>query len=130
MAVVFAREITPGLTSLVKKLDDAVAKNSDCKMGSYVVVMTDDDKMEDALKTMADKEKIKKVVLTIDNPNGPPKWKIAKDADVTVLLYVKNTVKESIAIEKGKLDDKAIDGVLAKLDSIKPEKKDEKKKDK
>lgn len=130
MAVVFAREITPGLTSLVKKLDEAVAKNSDCKMGSYVVVMTDDDKAEDALKKMAEKEKIKKVVLTVDNPNGPPKWKLAKEADVTVTLYVKNTVKESIAFEKGKLDDKAIDGVIAKLDGIKPEKKKDEKKDK
>lgn len=98
-------------------------------MGSFVVVMTDDDKAEETLKKMADKEGLKKVVLTIDNPNGPPKWKIEKDADVTVILYVKNTVKETLAFEKGKLDDKAIEKVIAKLDSIKPEKekKDDKK---
>lgn len=112
---------------MVKKLDAAAIENKGCKMGSFVVVMTDDDKSEDALKKMAEKEGIKKVVLTIDNPNGPPKWKIEKDADVTVLLYVKGTVKESLAFGKGKLDDKAIETVIAKLDSIKPEKKDDKK---
>lgn len=115
---------------MVKKLDAAAVANKDCKMGSFVVLMTDDDKMEESLKKLAEKEGIKKLVLAIDNPNGPPKWKIAKDADVTVILYAKQTVKESLAFEKGKLDDKAIDGVIAKLDSIKPEKKDEKKKDK
>jgi archaellum component FlaG (FlaF/FlaG flagellin family) len=109
---------------LVKKLDAAAVANKDCKMGSFVVLMTDDDKMEDALKKMAEKEGLKKVVLTIDNPTGPPKWKIEKDADVTVILYAKNTVKESMAFEKGKLDDKAIEKVIAGLDSIKPEKKD------
>lgn len=127
VAAVFAREITPGLTSLVKKLDDAAIANKSCKMGSYVVIMSDDDKLEDELKKLAEKEGLKKVVLTIDNPNGPPRWKIAKDADVTVLLYVKNTVKESIAFEKGKLDEKGVEKVIAALDSIKPDtKKDDK----
>lgn len=99
-------------------------------MGSFVVLMTDDDKMEESLKKLAEKEGLKKLVLTIDNPNGPPKWKISKDADVTVVLYVKNTVKETFAFEKGKLDDKSIDKVIAGLDGIKPETKKDEKKDK
>lgn len=114
---------------MVKKLDAAAVENKGCRMGSFVVLMTDDDKMEESLKKLAEKEGLKKLVLTIDNPNGPPKWKISKDADVTVVLYVKNTVKETFAFEKGKLDDKSIDKVIAGLDGIKPE-KDEKKKDK
>jgi archaellum component FlaG (FlaF/FlaG flagellin family) len=89
--------------------------------------MTDDDKTEDGLKKMAEKEGIKKVVLAIDNPNGPPKWKVEKEADVTVYLYVKGTVKQSFAFEKSKLDDKAIESVIAGLSSIKPESKEEKK---
>jgi L-lactate utilization protein LutC len=129
--VVFAREITPGLTSLVKKLDDATKTNSDAKMGSFVVIMTDDDKAEDALKKVAEKEKIKNVVLCVDSPKGPEKWKLSKDANVTVLLYVKNTVKENFAFSKD-VDDKEADKIVAKLSSILPEKSDKKeeKKDK
>jgi L-lactate utilization protein LutC len=128
--VVFAREITPGLTSLVKKLDDATKTNADAKMGSFVVIMTDDDKAEDALKKMAEKEKIKNVVLTIDSPKGPEKWKLSKDANVTVLLYVKNTVKENFAFAKD-VDDKEADKIVEKLSAILPEKeKSDKKEDK
>ena len=128
--MIFAREITPGLTSLVKKIDAAAVENKSARMGSFVVLMTDDDKMEETLKKMAEKEGLKKVVLTIDNPNGPPKWKIEKNADVTVVLYAKQTVKETMAFEKGKLDDKAIEKVIAGLDTIATKKDDEKKDEK
>jgi hypothetical protein len=120
VAAVFAREITPGLTSLVKKLEKATADHSDCKMGAWVVVLTDDDKMEDKLKELAEKEKIKKVVLAVDGPGGPPKLKVAKDADVTVMLYEKKTVKKNFAFEKGKLTDKDVDAVLAAVQEILP----------
>lgn len=130
--MIFAREITPGLTSLVKKIDDATKTNADAKMGSFVVIMTDDDKAEDALKKMAEKEKIKNVVLCVDSPKGPEKWKLSKDANVTVLLYVKNTVKENFAFAKD-VDEKEADKIVEKLSAILPEKsdkKDEKKEDK
>ena len=41
--------------------------------------------MEKSLKDLAEKEKLTKVVLTIDSPAGPEDYKISKDADVTVL---------------------------------------------
>src|SRR5215218_8156583 len=100
VAAVFAREITPGLTSLVKKLEQATAEGK--KVGAFVVLMTDDDKAEAKLKELAEKENLKKVVLMVDNPAGPSDYKIAKDADVTVLLYEKKEVKKNFAYEKGK----------------------------
>jgi hypothetical protein len=112
------------LTSLVKKIDDAANANKDAKMGSFVVVMTDDtDKMEKALKEMAEKEKISKVVLTIDSAAGPDDYKISKDADVTVLLYKKKEVVKNFAFAKGKFDSKAVDSVIGELKSIAPEAK-------
>lgn len=115
--------MTPGLTSLVKKLEEATAKHSDCKMAAFVVLMTDDEpKMEEKLKALIEKEKIKKVMLATDGPTGPASYKIAKDAEVTVVLYAKKTVKVNLAFEKGKLDDKAIEKVLESVKEILPEK--------
>ena len=112
------------MTSLVKKLDDACDKNKDARMGSFVVVLADDkDKMETALKGLADKEKLKKVVLTIDSAAGPSSYNIAKDADVTVLLYVKSTVKKNFAFKKGELTGEKIDEIVKDVASILPEKK-------
>jgi L-lactate utilization protein LutC len=97
------------LTSLVKKLDQAAQDSG--KAGAFVVLLTDDDKMEDKLKELAEKEGLKKVVLTIDGPQGPPKMKIAKDADVTVLLYEKKRVEKNFAYEKGKFSEQEAEKV-------------------
>jgi len=130
VVAIFAREITPGLTSLVKAIDKASKDNSDAKLGSFVVVMTDDDKTEKTLEALADKEKIKQTVLCIDSPKGPEKWKLSKDAGITVMLYVKNTVKENFVHTKD-IDAKGIEAVVAGLKSILPEaKKDGKDGDK
>ena len=112
------------MTGLVKKIDEATQKNDESKMGSFVVVLAADaDKKEAELKKLAEKEGLKKVALTIDSPAGPSGYKIAKDADVTVLLYVNKTVKKNFAFKKGELTDAKAEEVLKELPSILPEKK-------
>ena len=112
------------MTGLVKKIDEATQKNDESKMGSFVVVLVADaDKKEAELKKLAEKEGLKKVALTIDSPAGPSGYKIAKDADVTVLLYVNKTVKKNFAFKKGELTDAKAEEVLKELPSILPEKK-------
>ncbi len=110
------------MTSLVKKLEQATAKHSDCRMGAFVVLLSDDDKMEAKLKELAEKANLKKLVLAVDGPQGPPRLKIAKDADVTVLLYEKKKVKKNFAFEKGKLTDKDADAIVAAVKEILPKK--------
>jgi hypothetical protein len=116
--VIFAREIDAPLTSLVKKVDEATAKNSDAKMGSFVVMLSDDEGLEKKLKEFADKEKLGKIALTIDNVSGPPAYNIAKDAAVTVLLYVDKKVKVNHVFKKGELNEKAIKTILGELPQI------------
>lgn len=100
------------MTSLVKKLEQAVSDNSSQK--AWVVLLAEDqEKAEKELKALADKEKIKKVILAVEAPAGPPKYNIAKDADVTVLLYEKKKVKKNMAYEKGKLTEKEADAIAA-----------------
>jgi hypothetical protein len=116
--VIFAREIDAPLTSLVKKIDDATVKNKSARMGSFVVMLNDDESLEKKLKKLAEDEKLDKTALTIDNPAGPKAYHIAKDADVTVLLYVNHTVKANHSFKKGQMDDKSIEAVLADLPKI------------
>ena len=118
MAAVFAREITPALTSLVKKLEQATVDHKDAKVAAWVVVLTDDDKVEGKLKELADKEKIKKTILAVEGATGPDKYKIAKDADVTVLLYEKKTVKKNHVFEKGKFTEKDADKIAAEVKEV------------
>ena len=111
------------MTSLVKKIDAATAKNSDARMGSFVVFLSDDEKLPDQLKALAEKAGLKECVLTIDNPAGPRGYKVAKDADVTVVLYVNQKVKANYAFKKGELKQADIDKIVAEVKLILPEKK-------
>src|SRR5438034_753944 len=121
--MIFAREISDPLTSLVKKIDAATEANKSCRMGSFVVFCSNEEGLEKKLKELAEKKKITKPVFTTDNPAGPQKYEIAKDADVTVVLYQKHNVKANYAFKKGELKD--ADDLLdvGDLKKIIPEKK-------
>jgi hypothetical protein len=122
--MIFAREISGPLTSLVKKIDEATADHSDCRMGSFVVFLNDDEGLEAKLKELAKDKNLKKIVLTIDpNPAGPKGYKIAKDADVTVVLYTQQEVKANYAFKKGQLKEADINKIVGEVSKILPDKK-------
>ncbi len=118
--MIFAREITDPLTSLVKKVDatnkEQVEKGK--KMGSFVVVLSDDEGMEKKLKGLAEKEKLEKTWLLLDNPTGPPDYKLAKSADVTVILYVGKKVKVNRAYKKDEFKADEVAKILKDLPKI------------
>ena len=120
--MIFAREISDGLTSLVKKLDEATASNRSCSMGSFIVFCSDEEGLEQKLKDLAKKEGLKKIVLTIDNPSGPRGYDVNKEADVTVVLYNQKTVKANYAFKKGQLKDKDIETIVTDVSKILPKK--------
>ncbi len=120
--MIFAREVSDPLTSLVKKIDAATAKHSDCHMGSFVVFLNDDEGLEKKLKELAKKDKIDHTVLTIGNPRGVNGYNIPKDADVTVVLYTNRTVKANYAFKKGELKSADIDKIVGDVSKILPQK--------
>jgi hypothetical protein len=111
---IFARSADcPNTQKLIKKVEETIAANEKSGLGSYVVFLSDDDKLEGQLKEMAEKAKIKNVMLSIDSPKGPEKYNIAKDADLTVLVYNERKVVANHSFEKGKITDKDIDTIAA-----------------
>jgi hypothetical protein len=102
------------LTSLVKKLDAEGAHG----LKSFVVYLSDDEKLPDQLKAYAAKIGLKNTILAVDNVPGPAAWTIAKEADVTVVLYTKRIVEANHAFADGKLDAKGVANVLADLPKI------------
>jgi hypothetical protein len=122
VAMVFAREVSEPVTKLVKQLDAATVKHSDAKMGSFFVFLGDDEVLENKLKNLAQKEDLKKTVLTLDNKTGPEAYNIAKDADVTVVLYTARKVKANYTFKKGQMTDKDVEKVIADLPKILPAK--------
>jgi hypothetical protein len=121
VAMIFAREVSEPLTKLIKKLDEATGKNTNNRMGSFVVFLSDDEGLQSKLKELAKNEQLQNIILSIDNPAGPERYNVNRDADVTVVLYNQSKVKANYAFKKGQLKDKDIEKVCADLPKILPQ---------
>ena len=111
-AVVFARTMSDPVGKLLVKLDaEALAnKDSGCKVWMTLLAEKAD---LDALAKWAQKQGIKSApVGAFEDADGPPAYKLHKDADVTVILFTKQKVVANFAFRAGELDDKAIASVM------------------
>lgn len=115
MVNVFARSLTDDLASLVKEVDSVVANNSAKQAAGFVVLLTNDpDADEPKLKEFAKKHGIKQVPLTLfDGEAGPDGYKVARDAEVTVLLWKGRSVTANHAFGKEGLNRQAIEKIVA-----------------
>jgi len=118
VAMIFARSTDDATIDLIKKIEEATAKNSKASMGSFVVFLSDDKDLEGKLKTVAEKTGLKNCVLSIDNPAGPKGYNVNEKADVTVVLYSERNVKANHSFAKGELNSKAIEAVVADVSKI------------
>jgi len=115
--MIFAREVSANLTSLVKKLDKAAA-DSKGKMGTFAVFCNNDEKLEEQLKELAKKEKLTNLVLSIDDRKAGPYDNFPAEADVTVMLYVNRKVKVNHSFRKGELKEEQVDKVIGMKDRL------------
>ena len=117
---IFARELTDDLASLVKQVDEQVAQNNSKKMAAFVVVLTEDpDAAAPKLEDLAKKQDIKNVPLTIfDGEAGPGSYKIAEEADVTVMMWKGLEVKANHAFKKGELNAEKVKTIVADTSKI------------
>jgi hypothetical protein len=118
VVAIFAREIDDTLTGLLKKVDEATVANRKKEMGSFVIFLNKTEEMEKAAKELGEKNGFKETILALDAPSGPKGYGIAKEASVTILLYVDHKVKANFVFEKGKLTAADVDRVMKELPKI------------
>jgi hypothetical protein len=114
VVTVFTRELNDNVKDLVTKIDEKVGANKDKKMAAFVVVLTEDpDAAEPKIAALAKDAKIKSTPLTImEGLTGPESYKLSKDAEVTVMMWVEGKVKVNESFAKGKLDKKAVETLV------------------
>jgi hypothetical protein len=121
VAFVFARSGDDAQThKLIKALDAITVKNEKAEMYSFAVFIGDKAKLEPQLKDMAKKAELKALILAIDDIEEPipEKYKLNKEADVTVILYLDRVVKANYSFAKGKMTDKDIDAIVNDVSKI------------
>lgn len=111
-AVVFARSTSDSLGKLMAKLDAQGIANKDTGCKVWMTLLAEKADL-DALAKWAQKSGIKSApVGAFEDADGPPSYKLHKDADVTVILFTKQKVVANFAFRAGELDDKAIESVM------------------
>lgn len=88
------------MAGLVKKLDAEIAKAGKGKASAVVVFLSDGDDMKEKIEKFKTDNQLKHVNLGLDGKKGPEAYKIAPEASVTAVLYLKKKVQANHAFEK------------------------------
>ena len=115
VVMVFARSADEKFAKFLQELDEELEEHADDKLTAFVnMIGTDAESLKQAAADFVAKHGIKRVAFVIpeDVENGPPEFKIAPDADVTVVCYREGTVKANHAFPKGGLSDEKIDALV------------------
>lgn len=117
---VFTRKVTEPLAALVQEVDGTVGQHADKNMAGFVVVLTDDPAgQEESLKKLAKDHGIKHVPLTTFNDvGGPRNYKLARDAEVTVMMWVDGKLQVNETLKSSELSKEKIAAVLKQSDKL------------
>jgi hypothetical protein len=130
MVMIFHKNVDFGepLPDLLKKLDAAIEKNPNARLGSFVVFLPDDlpdivgtnDESDDArlkLEKKVDQAgadlKLKHVVLCLDSKDDVEKYNLRDSDLVTIILYNKLKVVAKFALPKSEFTGAAVEKILA-----------------
>jgi hypothetical protein len=115
VVMVFARSADEKLAKLLKKIEEEVEEHQAEKLTSFVnMIGTDAESLKKAAGDFATKHGIKRIAFVVPEhaENGPPDFKIAPEADVTIVCYKGGQVKANHAFAKGGLSDDKIAAVV------------------
>lgn len=116
--VVFSRSLTDPLAKLLTRVDAKGAESKDSGFKLWMTELTPSADLEKLAK-WAQNHGIKNVpVGAFEDADGPPSYKLHKDADVTVILFARQKVVANFAFRAGELNDQAIQEVVKAIPAL------------
>jgi hypothetical protein len=121
--VIFARSLSDPLGRLVGGVDKALADHKAADLRGWVTFLHDDQLTFDPqVVQWSKKQALRNVPLGVfEDLVGPPSYKLHRDADVTVLLFVKQKVVGNFAFRAGELTEARVEEVHKMVSRILPE---------
>lgn len=125
MIVVFARNLTDPLGKLTAGLDKALGDHKAADLRGWVTFLhPDQPALDGKVIDWGKKHAIRSMPLGIfEDADGPPSYRLARDAEVTVLFAVKQKVVANFAFRAGELNDERLAEVLKAIPQVVGEKK-------
>ena len=123
--LIFARGLSDPLGKLAQKLDRAVAEHKKADLRSWITFLSEDQlSLDSKVVAWSKKFALRSLPLGVfEDLDGPPSYRLSRDADVTVILFVKQKVAANFAFRAGELNDDKIAEVMKALPRIVAEKK-------
>jgi hypothetical protein len=118
--IVFARSLSEPLGKLAVGLDRALAEYKKNDLRSWLTLLYEDQSKIDAdVLKWAKKHNVRTVPVGVfEDAAGPPSYRLHRDADVTILLSVKQKVAANYAFRAGELSDVKIAEVIKAIPKI------------
>lgn len=118
-AIVFARSLSLQLGKLLSGLDAAMGKQQQQKdrLQAWMTMLDDGkDDLDGRIVAFSKTHAIRHMPLgAFTDSDGPPAYRLSREADVTVILFVQRKVTASFAFRAGELTDQAIEQILGQL---------------
>ncbi|MCS6976177.1 MAG: hypothetical protein NZM31_04085 [Gemmatales bacterium] len=114
MVIVFARSLNDPTGKLLRQLDQALVEHRQAELRAWATFLSDD---EPKLRPQVT-EWVRKLGLTnlsvgiFEDADGPPTYRLNREADVTVLLAVRQKVVANYAYRPGELTEDHIREIL------------------
>lgn len=120
VVAVFTRHMTDEVAALVDGIDAVVEEHAKQGMSAFVVLLDDDPlEREDELKRLARDKRVDNVPLTtFDDVDGPRSYRLKRDADVTVMMWVDYKIKVNRSFAGSELTEESVDELIAETATI------------
>lgn len=118
--IVFARKLSDPLARLARGVDKAMIDRKAEELRAWVTFLSDDQTaLDPKVVAWSKKHALRNVPLAVfEDVVGPPSYLIGRDAEVTVLLSVKQKVVRNFAFREGELTAERVREILKALPEI------------
>jgi len=111
----FARTADAKLAKLLKKLDEEIEEHASSKLTAFVNMLgTDAESLKKDAAEFVKLHGIERIAFVVpeESANGPADYKLAPDADLTVVCFEGGKVTANHAFAKGQLSDDKITAIV------------------
>jgi len=112
--VIFARSASDELGKLAGKLDRALAEHKAADLRGWITFIgKDHDTFDRVLVDWSKKHGLKSLPIgSFEEKDGPPTYRVAREADVTVVLFVNRKVQATFGFRSTELTGEAVSRLL------------------
>jgi hypothetical protein len=116
--VVFGRSLNANTAKLLASLDQEMTKRKDAGFKAWFTLLSDKADL-DPIAKWSQQTGLKNLTVGIyEDADGPPSYKLTREAEVTVLVFAKKQVLANFALRAKELTDKKLQEILKSLGKL------------